>query len=166
MTAAAWFSGCAGLSPQTPAAVAFSAGTIPFHGRLVDGDASSLPPMVARALDPSAPVEFFWREDLTHGAHTEPLFLSAINPMTYAGASTGDYKTEGFAELTIRRGDRVLGDYSARTSVTREYNIYGGPTHREVDHQARDQLSAEIERQIIADLPRLSHAVGAGGPNK
>jgi hypothetical protein len=64
-----------------------------------------------------------------------------------------------FASLSIFEGDKVLGDYTAKAHVSKSYNLYSGPTHREVEQAARAEVREKIDQQLHADLDRLAAIV-------
>jgi len=132
---------------------------LPFNGRLVDGDASELPPAVAMSLSDSSNVTFSYREELTHDEYHIPLLLSALDPVTYIGAPLGDYGVTAFASLSILEGDRVLGDYTAKAHVSKSYSLYSEPTHAELDRAARAAVREKIDQKLYSDSDRLAQAV-------
>jgi len=135
---------------------------LPFTGRLVEGDRDELPPAIAGALVENSPVTFTYREQLTHDEYHIPLIVSALDPVTFVGAPLGDFGVTAFATLTIRKGDVVLGDYTAKAFVSRPYTLYSSPTHRELETAARTAVRDQIDEKLGRDAVRLSHAVGAG----
>jgi len=161
--------GAAGLqippqsAPETPAQAepgqrASSAVQLPFKGRLVDGDPSDLPPAVAAALSDSGTVTFNYREELTHDHYTVPLALAAFDPLTYVGYPLGRYGVTAFASLGISQGDRVIGDYTAKVHVSRDYTLYYQPTYLELERSAREQVREKIDEQLYRDSGRLAQA--------
>lgn len=151
----------AGTESSLETAVA-SAQPLPFKGRLVSGEADELPPAVAASLNPSAPITFTYREDLTHDEYHIPLWFSAIDPVTYVGAPLGDFGATASAALTIQRGDDILGQYTAKAHVSKHYTLYSQPTHREVDAAARAAVRAKIDQQLAGDDARLRQAAHEG----
>jgi hypothetical protein len=131
---------------------------LPFKGRLVDGDPKDLPPAVAAAISASGPVTFNYREELTHDHYTVPLALSAFDPLTYVGYPLGNYGVTAFASLGISEGDRVLGDYTAKVHLSRDYTLYYQPTYLELEHAARQQVREKIDQQLYRDAGRLAQA--------
>jgi hypothetical protein len=131
---------------------------LPFKGRLVDGDPKDLPPAVAAALSDSGRVTFNYREELTHDHYTVPLALSAFDPLTYVGYPLGNYGVTAFASLGISEGDRVLGDYTAKVHLSRDYTLYYQPTYLELEHAARQQVREKIDAQLYRDAGRLAQA--------
>src|SRR5260370_10120112 len=147
--AAAALSGCAlQQSPQTqsqaqpppqmqsqmviePKVVETPAHPLPFKGRLVDGDPQDVPPAVAMSLSSDSPETFTYRDELTHDDYHVPLYISALDPATLAGAPLGDSGVTAFASLSINDGERVLGEYTAKEHVSKSYNMYSQPTHNE-----------------------------------
>ncbi|HZP46808.1 MAG TPA: hypothetical protein VFB15_14255 [Candidatus Binataceae bacterium] len=129
---------------------------LPFAGRLVSGDAAELPPAVAASLSPDAPISFSYREELSHDEYHLPLWYSFIDPVTYVGAPLGDFGVTAAAELTIARGDRLIGQYAAKVHVSKSYTLYKQPTHREVEEAARAAVRAKIDDELAADDARLS----------
>ena len=98
--AAAGVLGCSVQQPAVaPALAQAPARPLPFKGRLADGDASELPPAVARSLSNTSAVEFSYREELTHDENHVPLSITAFAPATYAGAPLGDMGVTAFASL-------------------------------------------------------------------
>src|SRR6266851_2630113 len=111
---AAVISGCGALqqSPQTqtqsqnrqqaqmfidPKVVDVPAHSLPFKGRLVEGDPSDVPPAVAMSLSSNSPVTFTYREELTHDDYHVPLIVSALDPGNWVGTPLGDYGVTAFA---------------------------------------------------------------------
>ena len=137
--------------------------SLPFKGRLVDGNPNELPPMVARSLDAGSPVTFAYSEELTHDDYHIPLIISALDPVTYVGAPLGDFGVTAFATLTIFDHDRVIGDYTAKTHVSRSYNLYHEPTHHEVEEAARAAVRQKINTQLAQDSQRLGKALERDG---
>lgn len=147
----------------TPAAEA-PAQALPFKGRLVDGDPSELPPVVALSLSPTSSVSFAYREELSHDEYHIPLLFSAFDPVTYVGAPLGDYGVTAFASLSIVDGNRVVGDYTAKAHVTRSYNLYSEPTHQELERAARVAVRETIDRKLSHDAAQLAAAVADRSP--
>lgn len=143
-------------SAATPPTLA--AHRLPFVGRLVEGDRDELPPTVAASLADNATVTFAYREQLTHDEYHLPLIVSALDPVTYVGAPLGDFGVTAFASLTIRQGDAVLGDYTAKAFVSRPYTLYSSPTHREVEAAARVAVREKIDEKLEHDAARLEQA--------
>lgn len=112
--------------------------------------------MVAAALAPDSPITFSYREQLTHDERHVSLIRSAFAPTTYAGAPLGDYGVGAFASLTITRGDTLLAQYVARAYVSKSYNLYAEPTHRELDEAARAAVHAKLDTELAADATRLA----------
>jgi hypothetical protein len=146
--------------PQAPLAPA----ELPFKGKLIDGDPHDLPPAVAAALSESGPVTFNYREELTHDHYTVPLALSAFDPLTYVGYPLGNYTVTAFASLGISEGDRVLGDYTAKARITRDYTLYYQPTYVELERAARAAVRKKIDDQIYQDAGRLAQEYAAAQP--
>jgi hypothetical protein len=147
----------------TPAAPAPPARPLPFSGRLVDGDPGELPPAVAMSLSSASTVTFSYREELTHDEYHIPLIITALDPVTYIGAPLGDYGVSAFASLTIKDGDRVLGDYTAKAYVSKSYNLYSEPTHSELERAARAAVRDKIDQKLYADVNRLMRAIAGPG---
>ncbi|HYA36198.1 MAG TPA: hypothetical protein VEF03_11300 [Candidatus Binataceae bacterium] len=145
----------------SPAGDSSNAGPLPYKGRLVQGDPDELPPSVRASLSDSSPLQFSYREDLTHDEHHTPLIISALNPATYAGASLGEYEVTAFASFSIADGARVLGDYTAKVSVSSKYSLYSEPTHREVEREARDAVRKEIDAQVHRDQAHVLAQISA-----
>ena len=141
------------VEPPSPPPVA---NQLPFKGKLVDGDPSDLPPSVAGALSNSGTVTFNYREELTHDHYTVPLALSAFDPLTYVGYPLGNYGVTAFASLGISQGDRVIGDYTAKVHVSRDYTLYYQPTYVELEHAARKQVREKIDEKLYRDSGRLA----------
>ncbi len=152
---------CAGCAVQQPAISEPSAAVhpLPFRGRLVSGNLDQLPPAVAMSLSSDSPITFSYREELTHDEHHTPMILSAINPLTYAGHPMGEYGVTAFASLSITDGNRVIGDYTAKTRVTTPYGMFSEPTHRELDDAARAAVRDEIDQKLYSDSGRLAESV-------
>jgi hypothetical protein len=183
LVAATFASGCASRQPtadatapeatpsvdqgNTPAASAEFASIrrLPFSGRLVEGDRDDLPGALAGSLADNSPVTFAYREQLTHDEYHIPLIVSAFDPVTYVGAPLGDFGVTAFATLTIRDGDAVLGDYTAKAFVSRPYTLYSGPTHREVEDAARAAVRAKIDDKLARDANRLAQQVKQSSAN-
>jgi len=147
-------------APSAPTQrTARAARSLPFVGRLVEGDRDELPPAVANALADQSPVTFTYREQLTHDEYHIPLIVSALDPVTYVGAPLGDFGVTAFATLTIRDGDAVLGDYTAKAYVSRPYTLYSSPTHRELEAAARAAVRDKIDEKLDHDADRLGQAV-------
>jgi hypothetical protein len=158
--------GCASVhTDQQPRPIALSpAMPLPFRGRLVQGDPKELPPSVEKSLTDTSPITFLYREELTHDEYHIPLAVTAFDPATYFGVPLGDYGVTAFASLTILDGDRVLGDYTAKTRVSRSYTIYSEPTHAEVEHQARDAVRQKIDDQLSRDATKLAQEASSPPP--
>lgn len=154
---------CAIQQSSAPPPIAnSSAHPLPFKGRLIDGNPNELPPAVALSLSHSSNVTFSYREELTHDDYHIPLWFSALDPVTYAGAPLGDYGVTAFASLSIIDGDRILGDYTAKAYVTKSYSLYSEPTHLELERAARADVREKIDQKLYADAAKLADAVGAG----
>jgi hypothetical protein len=164
--AAAIVSGCAVQQPPAAPAVAQApAHPLPFKGHLAEGDASSVPPAVAMSLSSTSPVTFSYREELTHDDYHIPLIVTALDPVTYAGAPLGDLGVTAFASLSITDGDRVLGDYTAKVHISKSYTLYKEPTHKEVEEAARAAVREKIDQKLYRDEDRLAQAfAGASQP--
>ncbi len=160
---AAATSGCAvvpqNTAPQTAPARQTPVRPLPFKGRLVDGDPRELPPAVAMSLSGTSPVEFHYREELTHDEYHIPLIFSAIDPVTYVGAPLGDYGVTAFVSLSIIDAGRVLGDYTAKAHVSQPYNLYSAPTHRELEQAALAAARDKIDQKLYSDADRLTQAI-------
>ena len=156
---------CATQQPSAPPPLAHApAHPLPFTGRLIDGNPNQLPPAVALSLSNSSTVTFSYREELTHDDYHIPLWFSALDPVTYAGAPLGDYGVTAFASLSIVDGDRILGDYTAKAYVTKSYSLYSEPTHLELERAARADVREKIDQKLEADAAKLADAVGVGSP--
>lgn len=131
---------------------------LPFHVRLVEGDPNELPPAMAMALSNDAPVTFSYREELTHDEYHIPLYVSALDPVTYFGAPLGDFGVTASASLSIFKGDTPLGDYTAKAHVSKSYSLYAEPTHRELEQAARAEVRNRIDEKLYRDMDRLAHA--------
>jgi hypothetical protein len=172
---AAVFSGCGSLqqSPQTqlpaqaqpqtqsqmfiePKVVDVPAHPLPFKGRLVEGDPNDVPAAVAMSLSSNSPVTFTYREELTHDDYHVPLYISALDPANLIGAPLGDYGVTAFASLSINDGERVLGDYTAKEHVSKSYNMYSQPTHKELEDAARAAVRQRIDQKLYSDENRLA----------
>jgi hypothetical protein len=135
---------------------------LPFKGRLLDGNLKALPPAVAASLSNSSDIIFNYREELSHDHYTVPLAVSAFDPLTYVGYPLGNYSVTAFASLGISQGDRVLGDYTAKVHLTREYTLYYQPTYIELEHAAKAAVRQKIDEQLYRDAGRLAQAAAAG----
>jgi hypothetical protein len=172
---AAVFSGCGSLqqSPQTqlpaqaqpqtqsqmfiePKVVDVPTHPLPFKGRLIEGDPTDVPPAVAMSLSSNSPVTFTYREELTHDDYHVPLYISALDPANLIGAPLGDYGVTAFASLSINDGERVLGDYTAKEHVSKSYNMYSQPTHKELEDAARAAVRQRIDQKLYSDENRLA----------
>jgi hypothetical protein len=136
---------------------------LPFKGRLVAGNPNELPPAVAMSLSSNSPVTFTYREELTHDDYHVPLIISALDPANLVGAPLGDIGTTAFASLSISDGDRILGDYTAKEHVSKSYNMYSHPTHKEVDDAARAAVRSRIDQKLYSDEARLADGVARAG---
>jgi len=146
-----------------PSVSAEPAHPLPFKGRLISGDTAELPPAVAMSLSNSAPVTFTYREELTHDDYHVPLIVSALDPANLVGAPLGDIGTTAFASLSISAGDTILGDYTAKEHVSKSYNMYSQPTHKEVDDAARAAVRERIDQKLYKDEARLAQAAANAG---
>jgi hypothetical protein len=144
-----------------PPAPEIPAHPLPFKGHLLEGDASALPPAVAMSLANGSPVTFIYREELSHDDYHIPLIVTALDPVTYAGAPLGDLGVTAFASLSITEGDRVLGDYTAKVHISKSYTLYNEPTHAELEEAARAAVRDKIDRKLYRDEARLAAAVAA-----
>lgn len=152
--------GCSVRQPViTPQAAGAPAKPLPFKGRLIDGDRGELPPAVALSLSDNSAVTFSYREELTHDERHVPLIISALDPVTYIGSPLGDYSVTAFASLSIVDGDQILGDYTAKVHVSKSYNLYSEPTHRELDRNARAAVRQKIDEELDRDANRLAEAI-------
>jgi hypothetical protein len=158
-------SGSSAAAPQGANVVPSAVRTLPYKGRLIEGDPTELPPAIAKALSNDAPLTFKYREELTHDEYHIPMIISALDPVTYAGSPLGDYGATAFATLTIYDGTKVVGDYTAKAHVSKAYNLYSEPKHSELDRAARDAVRVRIEQKIYADAPRVAHAAGIPSPS-
>ncbi len=162
--AAAGAFGCGIQQPAiTPQVAQAPPRPLPFKGRLVDGDPGELPPAVAMSLSNASTVAFSYREELTHDEYHIPLIISALDPVTYVGSPLGDYGVTAFASLAIMDGDRVLGDYTAKAHISRPYNLYSEPTHRELEQAARAAVRERIDQKLYRDADRLARAIASPG---
>ena len=157
--------GCS-LQPATasPPVVATDSAphALPFKGRLASGDPRELPPAVAMSLSPASSITFQYREELSHDEYHIPLYVTALDPVTYFGAPLGDYGITAFASLTIIGPDgKVIGDYTRRAYVSKSYSLYSEPTHRELEDAARAEVRAKIDQSLYADCDRLAQALAA-----
>ena len=135
---------------------------LPFKGRLASGDARELPPAVAMSLSPASPITFQYREELSHDEYHIPLYVTALDPVTYFGSPLGDYGVTAFASLTIIGADgKVAGDYTRRAYVSKSYTMYSEPTHRELEEAARTAVRAKIDQSLYSDSDRLAQILAA-----
>lgn len=137
---------------------------LPFQGRLVEGDPTEIPQAVAMSLSDTSPIRFSYREELTHDEHHTPLWLTALAPTTYLGATLGTYDVTAFATLSISNRDKVIGYYAAKALVSRPYTIYSEPTHAELERDARAEVRDKIDAELAFDRNRLAGAL-AGSRN-
>jgi hypothetical protein len=138
--------------------------TLPYKGRLVEGDPTELPPAVANALAKDAPLTFTYREELTHDEYHIPTIVTAFDPVTYLGAPLGDYAVTASATLTISEGNRTIADYTAKARVSQSWNVYSQPKHSELERAARDAVRKRIEQKLYADADRVAHSAAAPPP--
>jgi len=136
---------------------------LPFKGRLAEGDPQEVPPAVAMSLSSNSPVTFTYREELTHDDYHVPLFISALDPANLVGAPLGDYGVTAFASLSINDGERVLGDYTAKEHVSKSYNMYSKPTHKELEDAARAAVRQRIDQKLYSDENRLAEIAASSG---
>jgi hypothetical protein len=155
------------IQQQAPPApeVEAPARPLPFTGRLAQGDPDELPPIVAMSLSPTSTVSFSYREELTHDEYHIPMFLTALDPVTYVGAPLGDYGVTAFAALSITDGDNLIGDYTAKAYVSKSYTLYSQPTHQELERDARTAVRKKIDQKLSADADRLARAVAGSRPS-
>ncbi|HSU92027.1 MAG TPA: hypothetical protein VLI44_11250, partial [Sporolactobacillaceae bacterium] len=146
-----------------PKVVEAPAHPLPFKGRLVEGDPSDVPPAVAMSLSNNSPVTFTYREELTHDDYHVPLIVSALDPANLVGAPLGDYGVTAFASLSINDGERVLGDYTAKEHVSKSYNMYSKPTHKELEDAARAAVRQRIDQKLYSDENRLAELAASSG---
>jgi hypothetical protein len=146
-----------------PKVVETPAHPLPLRGRLVEGDPSDLPPAVAMSLSTNSPVTFTYREELTHDDYHVPLYISALDPANLVGAPLGDYGVTAFASLSINDGERVLGDYTAKEHVSKSYNLYSQPTHKELEDAARAAVRNRIDQKLYSDEGRLAEIAASSG---
>ncbi len=166
--------GTASLSAPEPSAAVVNASPqaaraqpLPFKGRLADGDPGELPPSVALSLSNNSNVVFSYREELTHDEYHIPLWFSALDPVTFFGSPLGDYGVTAFASLSVAQGDRVLRDYTAKVHVSKSYNLYSEPTHKQLEEDARAAVRARIDQKLHRDADRLGQEIAssANGAN-
>ena len=136
---------------------------LPFKGRLVEGDPQDLPPAVAMSLSSTSPVTFTYREELTHDDYHVPLIVSALDPANLVGAPLGEYGVTAFASLSINDGEQVLGDYTAKEHVSKSYNLYSQPTHKELEDAARAAVRQKIDQKLYDDENRLAGLAANSG---
>ena len=146
-----------------PKVVEVPAHPLPLKGRLVQGDPGDLPPAVAMSLSNNSPVTFSYREELTHDDYHVPLIVSALDPANLVGAPLGDYGVTAFASLSINDGERVLGDYTAKEHVSKSYNMYSKPTHKELEDAARAAVRQRIDQKLYSDENRLAEIAASSG---
>ena len=158
--AAAMLLGCA-VQQQSIAVPVEAARPLPITGRLVNGDPSELPPAVAMSLSKTSPIAFTYREELTHDEYHIPLLVTTFDPAAYLGAPVGDYGVTAFASLSITDGNRVIGDYTAKSHVTKSYSFYSEPTHAELDRAARAEVRQKIDQKLYDDADRLAQLAGS-----
>lgn len=149
-------------SPPIPVPIAQApAHPLPFKGRLAEGNRDDVPPAVAMSLSDDSRLVFIYREDLTHDEYHIPTVFSALDPVTYLGSPLGDYGVTASASLSIVDGKRVLGDYTAKAHVSKSYNLYREPTHRELEEAARIAVREKIDEKLYADAARVARAAAA-----
>jgi hypothetical protein len=135
---------------------------LPFKGKLFGVSLDDAPPAIAASVSDNSPIAFSYREELSHDHHTVPMMLSAFNPLTYLGASTGSTSVTAFADLSISNGDRLIGDYTATAYVVGDYSLYSGETYFELDRDARARVRHEIDNKVYDDLDRLTRELTTG----
>ena len=155
-------------SPQSqmfvePKVVDVPAHSLPFKGRLTEGDPQEVPPAVAMSLSNDSPVTFTYREELTHDDYHVPLGVSVFDPGAWIGDPVGDFGVTAFASLSISDGDRVLGDYTAKEHVTQSYSFYAQPTHKELEDAARAAVRDRIDQKLYDDETRLAALAASPG---
>jgi hypothetical protein len=152
--------GCAAQQATVvePPPVPVNVEALPFRGRLVEGDSTEIPPAVAMSLSDTSPIQFSYREELTHDEHHLPLWLTALAPSTYVGGPLGWYHVTAFATLSISENDKVIGYYTAKALVSRSYTIYSEPTHAELERDARTEVRDKIDAELAFDRNRLAGA--------
>src|SRR5260370_12749029 len=146
-----------------PKVVETPAHRLPFKGRLVDGDPQDVPPAVAMSLSTDSPLTFTYREELTHDDYHVPLYISALDPANLVGAPLGAYGATAFASLSINDGERVLGEYTAKEHVSKSYNMYSQPTHKELEDAARAAVRQRIDQKLYNDEARLAEIAATSG---
>lgn len=157
--------GCSIQQPPDAAAISLQpAHALPFKGRLLNGDPQEIPPAVAMSLASDSPITFSYREELTHDDYHIPLIVTALDPVTYAGAPLGDRGVSAFASLTISEGDKILGDYTAKAYVSKSYSLYSEPPHAELEREARDAVRERIDQKLYRDSDRLAKMTSAAAP--
>jgi hypothetical protein len=135
---------------------------LPFKGHLAEGDAADVPPAVAMSLAADSPVTFTYREELTHDEYHIPLYVSWLDPVTLFGGPLGDYGVTAFASLSITDGDRIIGDYTAKAYVSKQYSMYSEPTHKDLEDAARAEVRERIDQKLYRDEARLRSAFSSG----
>jgi len=155
--------GCAlqpAVRPPPAASAEMAAHPLPFKGRLAPGDPGELPPAVAMSLSAASPITFQYREELSHDEYHIPLYVSAFDPVTYFGSPLGDYGVTAFASLTIIGANgKVVADYTRRAYVSKSYNLYTEPTHRELEDAARMAVRSKIDQSLYNDSDRLARVL-------
>jgi hypothetical protein len=146
-----------------PKVVEAPAHPLPFKGRLVEGDPQEVPPAIAMSLSSTSPVTFTYREELTHDDYHVPLIVSALDPANLVGAPLGEYGVTAFASLSITDGEQVLGDYTAKEHVSKSYNLYSQPTHKELEDAARAAVRQKIDQKLYDDENRLAGLAANSG---
>jgi hypothetical protein len=146
-----------------PKVIDVPAHPLPFKGKLLSGDPAELPPAVAMSLSDTSRVTFTYREELTHDDYHVPLAISALDPANLIGAPLGDIGATAFASLSVSAGDTILGDYTAKEHVSKSYNMYSQPTHKEVDDAARAAVRQRIDQKLYKDEARLAQAAANAG---
>ena len=139
---------------------------LPFKGRLAWGNPGELPPAVAMSLSATSPITFQYREELSHDEYHIPLYVSAFDPVTYFGSPLGDYGVTAFASLTIIDANgKVAADYTRRAYVSKSYNLYAEPTHRELEDAARTAVRNKIDQSLADDSDRLARTLATAPGN-
>ncbi len=82
LLAAAFFGCSVQNTPMPSAPPPEQAHSLPFSGRLAQGDPRDLPPAVAMSLSSASPVTFAYREELKHDDYHEPFWFTTLDPVT------------------------------------------------------------------------------------
>jgi hypothetical protein len=122
------------------------------------------PPAALAAVVGAPGVEVSYREEMTHDHYTVPMWQTAFDPRVYMGKPLGRYGVTAFATVSITRGDQVLGDYTAKVHVERNYGMYYGPTYMQLEREARGEVRKRLDDELLRDRTKLLGALNSSAP--